>query len=253
VLDGELGHRQTVRRANAHSRIMVALHEAAHAAVAYSYVPWGQIVLPFATPFQANARNSCLTPDYEATVFFAGCAMDRTTIEHALFAQGDFYKGYQVLVNTYGHDGAAIKAPVLMDRAERDVLKFLPNIQALAVAAIPKAVLAFSDFDKAAERAGLEKRHMGPVKSAEVVAYLAQFAATPEQLRRDLGRETLITAFIELKIAWNGMMDKREIRIPACEGVPGPWTCGCGRPLLDEATVYAALVDGWPKVPGLLW
>jgi hypothetical protein len=221
---------------------MTALHEAAHAALAYSFVPWGQIVLPFASPLRAYARPTSMMPDFEAMTFFAGCAMDRATFGHALFAQGDFFNGYQILVNAYGHDRAAIRAPILMDRAERDVLELLPNIQALAVEAMPKAALKYDAFAKAVRRAGLESRRIGPMRAAEVDAHLAQFASKPEQLRRELGLETLLAAHSRLSEAWF-RVDPRNVRIPACQ-------CGCGKPLLGEDTVRWALIEGWtPRLP----
>ncbi len=177
---------------------------------------------------------------------WAGCAIDRVPFRHALFAQHDFYRGFQILVNDCGHAGAAIKAPALMNRTERTVLGLLPAIQALALAAIPKAVLAHDDFRREARRAGLQstsiKKRIGSKGAAKAVAYLEQFASTLEQLRRDLGRETLLAAYHQLSAA-HYRADLSQVRIPPCQ-------CGCGKPLLDEDTVRWALIEGWtPRLP----
>ena len=131
-----------------------------------------------------------------------------------------------------------------MDRTERTVIELLPNIQALAVEAIPKATLAHADFRKAARRAGLERRHVGPTRAAELTAYLGQFASTPAQLRLDLGLEILNAAYDRLLDAFF-FGDSRNMRIPICQD--GPGQCGCGKPLLDEFTVWLALIQGWSK------
>jgi hypothetical protein len=176
-------------------------------------------------------------------VHFAGCAIDRVTFRHALFAQHDFYRGYQMLVRDYGHDDAKIRAPALMDRTERRVLELLRPIQALALAAIPKAALAYDDFRREARRAGLQsdriRKHLTPRAVAAAAVYLEPFAATPEQLRRDLGRDTLLSAYYRLAAAhyWT---DARRLRIPTCQ-------CRCGGPLLDDDTARWALIEGWSK------
>jgi hypothetical protein len=234
---------QALRRANANSRVATALHEASHAAVGFSFTDWGEITLPFANPMHGGSRCCGGTFDEEVMTDWAGCAMDRVMFRHALYAAHDFYRGYQMLVTNYGHAGAKIRAQALMERTEGIVLELLRPIQALALAAIPRAALAYGDFSREAHRAGLQsgsiRKRLTAWALAAAAVYLEPFAGTPGQLRADLGRDTLLSAYYRITEA-HYRTDARSLRIPKCQ-------CGCDGPLLDDDTARWALIEGFTR------
>ncbi len=234
AIERERKHPQKVRSAQADFRGSVALHEAAHVAVGYAYVPWGLIALPFKNPVYGQARNSCLSPQQDAESCFAGCAMDKVLFDHGIFAMHDYAEGMKILVREYGHAIAEAKASLLMDKALLYLLENLEKIQALATAAIPKAALAHSKFTRAAKKAGLEHSRVSPQVKADVDAYLRRFARTPEQLRADLGRENITRADDATLEHWAD--NATDLTAPPC-------LCGCGGPLFDGDKALNRLLE----------
>jgi hypothetical protein len=210
-------------RDNAALRMNVALHEACHVVTAYQYAPWGQIVIPFGSPVRGHMKDAGLTPDEDAEVYFAGLVLDVIFFEHGAFALHDLIGGLRRLSQTYDQDIADAKEAALMERARLYVLRMLPNIQALAVEAMKRPILAYPDFWPAAKRAGLERRGRSSLGQD---SYLQRFAQTPDDLCEQLGPDIIN--------GWHDALLKHWLRTPS--QFPDP----CPRPGEDAAMIDTA-------------
>lgn len=192
--------RKYFRQKNASLFAVAALHEAAHAAAALQYAPDGVRVVSVLAhePLDAYVEPApMLGSVYRAEVSLAGMAMDVLLFGHPYFALHDLCSGLHHLDLLYGDQLTGDRLDTALIGARNFVECNLQSIQALAVEFMARGIKPLNppQIIRAAAKSGL-------IDGQADHGYLSQFAATPEQLRADLGRTVLIQAHSERLAAW---------------------------------------------------